>query len=694
MSAGRLLRRGRGPGRPDIQTPGVSRAARLRARGAAALMSVLLCGVGYKAWGLQVEDGARLREQALRQHVHTVAIPAPRGAILDARGRPLAISADAESVWADPRAVVDVAGASARLAKALALDVNLVEARLASRKRFAWIARHVTPERAVAVRALKLPGIEVTHEPRRWYPERSSGGPVLGFAGLDGDGLDGLELQLEDQLRGQQARFAVLRDARGKTMMSDGMTEPTPGATVELTLDRSIQHIADEALAASVSANKATSGVAVVLDVHTGTVLALSSVPTYDPNDPAAAVRAKARNRAVTDVYEIGSVMKVFTVAAALDAGVTRPDEPWDVEGGAWMAPGRKRVTDVHHDQVLTTTGIIKRSSNVGATKIGLRLGRQRLYDALTRFGFGAKTGIDLPGEQGGRVRDGSTWRDVELVTISWGYGLTASPIQIAAAMAAIGNGGVYNPPRVVARVTGADGQVTYQRPIESRPIMKPSTAAAMLPILASVFEPSHPGKRDGGTGAAIQVPGFRAGGKTGTAHKYDPATRRYAPHRYLSSFAGLVPIADPRLAIVVVVDDPSGGDYFGGAVAGPVFGQIASAALRYLGVPGDAPIAGPPSPKSAVAAPAVGAAAPAPTDPSDAADADDGEAGLELEPDTGAAVPAPDFRGLGVARALAAASAAGVVVEITGSGVCTQQSVAPGAATREVVALVFAEPR
>ncbi|MBK9035373.1 MAG: transpeptidase family protein [Myxococcales bacterium] len=679
--------------RASVQTPGVSRAARVRARTAAALMSALLLGVGYKAYGLQVEQGDKFREQALRQHVRNVEIPAPRGIILDTRGRPLAISADAESVWADPRAVVDVAGSAERVAAALALDVNVVEARLASRKRFAWIARHVTPEQAAAVKALKLAGIEVAHEPRRWYPERSSGGPVIGFAGLDGNGLDGLELQLEERLKGEKARFAALRDARGKTMMSEGVSEPTPGATVELTLDRSIQHIADEALAASVSANKAKSGVAVVLDVRTGAVLALASVPTYDPNDPAEAVRAKARNRAVTDVYEIGSVMKVFTVAAALDAGLTRADELWDVEGGAWMAPGGKRVTDVHHDQVLTTGGIIKRSSNVGATKIGLRLGRLRLYEALTRFGFGAKSGIDLPGEQRGRVRDGSTWRDVELVTMSWGYGLTVSPIQIAAAMAAIGNGGVYNPPRIVARVTGADGHLVYERPIERRPIMKPSTAAAMLPILASVFEPSHPGKRDGGTGANIKVPGFRAGGKTGTAHKYDPTTHRYAPHSYLSSFAGLVPIADPRIAVVVVVDDPSGGDYFGGTVAGPVFGQIASASLRYLGVPGDAPIEPPAATKGGKPAP------PAAPELGDGDD-EEAEAGLlDLAPfdesmlDVHApAVTVPDFRGVGVARALALAGERGLAVELHGSGRCVTQSLpvgpAPAGAT---IALEFA---
>jgi cell division protein FtsI (penicillin-binding protein 3) len=674
--------------RSQMQTPGVSRAARVRARSAAALMSALLIGVGYKAWGLQIESGERFREQALRQQVHTVEIPAPRGAIVDARLRPLAISADAESVYVDPRAIVDVANTADSLAQVLELDVNVVEARLAADKRFAWIARHITPAQATAVRKLKLAGVEVTHEPRRWYPERTSGGTVLGFAGLDGNGLDGLELKLDAELTGTKARFSALRDARGKTMLSDGVTEAIPGATVQLTLDRSIQHVSDEALAAAVAEHKAQSGVAVVLDVATGTVLAMSSVPTYDPNDPAAAIKANARNRTVTDVYEIGSVMKVFTVAAALDYGVTRPDELWDVEGGSWMAPGGKRVPDVHHDQVLTTSGIIKRSSNIGATKIGLRLGRLRLCEALRRFGFGSKTAIDLPGEQSGRVRDGATWRDVELVTISWGYGLTVSPIQIAAAMAAIGNRGIYNPPRVVEKITGADGRVAYQRPTAGHPIMKPATAAAMLPMLASVFEPARPGKRDGGTGASIKVPGFKAGGKTGTAHKYDPATHHYAPHRYLSSFAGLVPIDNPRLAIVVVIDDPSGGDYFGGAVAGPVFGQIASASLQYLGVPGDAPIDTPAPTRAHPDRPAAAAtddpAADEPSEPLAELNADESSAGVEV----------PDFRGLGMARALALAGSRRLAVDVHGSGRCVRQSIAPGAGVADAtIELEFDDP-
>lgn len=672
--------------RSSMQTPGVSRAARTRARVAMGLITALLTGLGYKAYGLQVESGARFRAQALRQHVRTVAIPAPRGAILDVRGRPLAISADAESVWADPRAVVDLAGTAAKLAGALAVDVNQIEARLAAGKRFAWIARHIAPEQAAAVRALDLPGVEVTHEPRRWYPERSSGGPIVGFAGVDGKGLDGLELALDKELTGRQATFAALRDARGKTMMADGAADPIPGATVELTIDRSIQHLADTALAEAVTLNKAKAGTAVVIDVRTGGVLAMASVPTYDPNDPAAAIAAAARNRGVTDAFEIGSVMKLFTIGGALDAGVIRPGDSFDVEGGSWAAPG-KIVRDVHHDQVLTVGGIIKRSSNIGSAKIGLRLGRQRLYEALKRYGFGAATKIELPGEQPGRMRDGSRWREVELVTISYGYGLTVTPLQVAAGLAMIGNGGVYHAPRIVERITGADGRVVYTRPAEGVPAMKPATAAALLPMLASTFE----GGKNSGTAASVQVPGFRAGGKTGTAHKLDPVTKRYAPDRYLSSFAGLVPIAAPRLAIVVVIDEPAAGAHYGGKVAGPVFGQIASGALRYLGVPGDAPI-DPPKPGAATAAPASARAASAPVAADDVDDdvVDSAAEEALLDPDA-PMVEVPSFRGLGVARAIELARARGLEVTVRGAGRCVGQRPGPGtAAPGSTVTLEF----
>ena len=692
--------------RPVLATPGVSAAARSRAYVATALVTLLLGGVGYKAWGLQIEHHQKFVDQALRQHVHVIEIPAPRGAIVDARNRPLAVSADAESVFANPQAVVDVVATAERLAQTLRLDQSSLEARLASGKQFTWIARHVSPEQAKAVRKLALTGVEVAGEPRRWYPSRESGGPVIGFANIDGAGIEGIELQMDDLLSGQRARFGAVRDARGKTLMADGLVEATPGATIQLTLDATVQHIADQALAAAVTANKAVGGTAVVLDVATGGVLAIASVPTYDPNDPARAIKAHARNRAVTDSYEIGSIMKVFNISTALDAGVTRPDEVWNVENGRWKIPGHT-VTDVHGASALTTAGIIKRSSNVGAAKIAMRLGRDRLYAGLKRFGFGAATGIELPGEQTGRVRDGSRWRDVELATIGYGYGVTVTPLQVAAAIAAIGNGGIYHEPRLIDRVTAADGTVVYERTLAGRVVVKPTTAEQMRLMLASVFDKGTKGEHDGGTAAGVEVPGFHAGGKTATAHKFDPATHHYALRRYLASFAGLVPIAAPRIAIVVVVDEPDPSSHFGGLVAGPVFGQIASQTLRYLGVPGDAPIEGPKLnkwerlAKQAKAArdardAAKAAVAQAKADAAAAAAAAEAAAAADesaMPDDAEDLIDVPDFRGMSVGRALSMARSHGLAVAIEGSGRCLAQDPPPGPSPTGAIHLTFVDP-
>ncbi|MCB9559359.1 MAG: transpeptidase family protein [Kofleriaceae bacterium] len=675
---------------------GLPRAVKWRAWIATALVTLLLAGVGYRAWGLQVEDAETFRERALRQHVHTVEIPAPRGAILDARGRPLAVTADAESIYVNPGAVVDVVTTADRLASLLDLDPAAMEARLSSRRHFAWIARHVTPAQAAAIRAAKLPGVEITTEPRRWYPGRTSGGPLLGFAGIDGDGLDGLELRFDKLLRGQRARFDALRDARGKTALADGVVDAVPGATVHLTIDRAIQDLTDAALGEAVTSHGAKAGVAVVLDVHTGAVLAMSSWPTYDPNEPADAVAAGARNRAVTDVFEIGSVMKIFTVSAALDAGVTRPDEMWDVENGSYRI-GNHTFRDTHHDPELTTAGIIKRSSNVGAIKIAQRLGRDRFYAALTRFGFGHRTGIELPHEETGTVRDGSRWRDIELATIAFGHGLTVTPLQVASALAALGDGGTWHTPHLVDRVVGADGATVWQPTLESRRIYEPKTAAQMLPILAGVFEHG----KHGGTAGNVVVEGFRAGGKTGTAHKLDPVTKRYAEHTYLASFAGLAPIDDPRIAVVVVIDEPQGKDYFGGKVSAPVFATVVSQTLRYLGVPGD-----PSAPTAEDLDPALAAAkaradaraeARAKADAKARAKADDDDDVAEvvdLPPVSEAVddVDIPDFRGASIARALDLARTSGLVIDVDGSGRAVAQEPAPGRAPAgTVVRVTFA---
>lgn len=680
-------------------TPGVPHSARVRAYLAGIVVTAGLCGVAWRAYALQVDDADHYRELAERQHALNVDIPAPRGDVIDAVGRPLAVSADADSIWANPREIRDVTDTAEKLAKLIGGDAGALEAKLGVDRKFVWIGRQVSREVAAAVRAAKLPGIEVAKEPRRWYPGRTIGGPVIGRADIDSRGLEGIELSMNDVLLGSHGEGQALRDARGRRMFADGLAQPEPGATVRLSLDRSLQAIADNALAASVTLNKAKSGVVVVIEVTTGRVLAMSSYPTYDPNS--SENHNAARNRPVTDVFEAGSVMKVFTVAAAIEEGTVKAETEFDVQGGA-MQVGPKTIRDVHPYKYLTVSEIIKHSSNVGAAKIAMRLGREKLYGYLKQFGFGARTGIELPGEQRGTLRDGSGWRDIELATIAFGYGLTVTPTQVAAALAALGNGGVYHPPRIIDKITDPDGTVLYQPLGETKQMVSAATAESMRKILATVFE----GGKEGGTAAAIIVPGFRCGGKTGTAHKYDQATKKYAEHRYLSSFAGLAPIDKPRLAIVVMIDEPSGGDYFGGLVAGPVFATVASESLRYLGVPGTTIVCPPPvpgvnalldpTPKTCiiptpapkpvpvvVAKPAALVAAPAPAPVVDAPEPAPVVGGIAI----------PDFRGLGVARALDLARETHLPVDVTGSGRVIAQDPAPGSVAAPVrITLTFSD--
>ncbi len=615
-------------------TPGVSHGARVRAYLAGVVVSLGLTGVAWKAWALQISDGDRYRALADHQHEVSVEIPAPRGDVVDAVGRPLAVSADTDSIWANPREIKDVTETAAQLAKLLKMDANVLEAKLGTERHFVWLERHVSAEVARTVREAKLPGIEVAKEPHRWYPGRAIAGPVIGRADIDGNGLDGIELAMNAQLAGSRTETQALRDARGRKMFADGITDGDPGAVVHLSLDRSIEAIAEAAIADAVTANKAKSGVAVVLEVATSRVLALASYPTYDPNTGEGV--AQGRDRAVTDAYEAGSVMKVFSIATALDDGVVEPDTMFDLGGGQLMLKGRKNpIRDVHPDAMLTVAGIIKRSSNVGAAKIALRMGRDKLYAGLKRFGFGQRTHIELPGEQTGMLRDGAKWREVELATIAFGYGLTVTPLQVSAAFAALGNGGMYREPRIVDQVVAHDGRVSSAPPVEPRRVVSEQTAAQMIAILASVFDK---GKLDGGTAKDINVPGFHCGGKTGTANKYDPTTKEYAPDRYLSSFAGLAPIDHPRIVVVVMVDEATGADHYGASVAGPAFAKVASETLRYLGVPGDNVEPAP------VAKPHV-AAVMGPAD--------------ELEA----------FRGLGVARAVELARTRHLAVDLEGSG-------------------------
>jgi cell division protein FtsI (penicillin-binding protein 3) len=640
---------------------------RARILGVAGLLTLLLAAIAYRAYGLQIREADHYRLLAQRQHIATVEVPAPRGVVYDATGAELAVSADIDSVYANPREIDDLIGTAEKLGELCGLDAAELEARLASPRQFVWIERHVSAGEAAAVKAARLPGVYLTPEPRRFYPGRRLAGPVIGFAGIDGRGLDGIELTMDGELAGKRISAAAVRDASGDLMLPDVGARPRPGASVTLTLHRYLQMAAERALDRSMTLEKAHAGVVVVLDVKTGDVLALASWPSYDPNRPGGAREQGARNRAVTDVYEIGSIMKVFTIAAALDSGAVTPDTWFDIEGGR-LAVGRKIIRDTYHDQRLSVGGILKRSSNVGAVKIARRLGREKLHEALLRFGFGQKTGIELPGEETGLVRSPARWGEIGLATHAFGYGMSVTPLQVAAAFAAVANGGVYHPPRLVREVRGDSGKLLHSRQAESRRILSEKTARDLVPMMASVFERG----KEGGTAQSLTLDGFRAGGKTGTAHKIDPATGRYGDKLYLSSFAGFAPVEDPRVAVLVLIDEPHGENHYGGKVAGPVWVEVMTATLRYLGVPTEKGTEAPAGDRPADKEPAAGAQA-----------VDEGAPVADDEVLQSGPGGMPDFTGLGVAEALELAGQHGIRVEVEGSGRAIRQFPPPGAPSK-----------
>lgn len=584
--ASRRKRSSRPLRRVTSYTPGgivITKWIRVRFYVVGAFISLCFLSVGYRAYGLQVEEESHFRDLAQRQHVRKVEVPAPRGNIYDRNGDELAVNAAVDSVFANPRAIVDVASASEKLSTALGVDIREIESRLASNRYFVWLRRHVTPAQAAAVVALDLPGVSLTSEPRRFYPGKGLAGHVLGFAGIDGKGLDGLELTMNEVLTGRHVEMATLRDASGKLMVDDPKALPHAGAAVTLTLDRTIQFAAERAIREAVAINHAKSAVAVVIDVSNGNVLALASYPEFDPNDPSGSRKKEARNRALTDTYEIGSVMKIFTVATALELGVIRPSTVIDTEKGRYRM-GRKVFRDSFHDEELDIGGVVKRSSNVGAVKIGQRVGATALRAGFQQFGFGRKTDIELPGEQPGALHPAKRWGELGLATHSFGYGMTSTPLQITAAMAAIGNKGKYFEPRVIEEIVDENGVSLFRRKAKGHQVLSEKTSSQLLPMLESVFE----GGKQHGTARRLFVPGYRVGGKTGTAHKLDPETRKYAEDLYLSSFSGLAPIDNPRIAVTVLIDEPHGEVHYGGEVAGPAWTRIIAETLPVLGIPAD----------------------------------------------------------------------------------------------------------
>jgi len=553
------------------------------------LLGVLLAGsagaVLARAWQVQVERAPDLARMAERQYLTARRLAPKRGTIYDRHGAELAVSVDVKSVFADPRSLARQEGSPAAVARVLGAVLDVDGGRLAERLRdtdraFVWVARHVTPRRAEAVRRAKLPGVGLVEESRRFYPNRALAAHVLGFANVDGVGIEGLELSLDERLRGSGAAASAIKDALDRVVFSEQLLEGQDalGHDVILSIDKPLQRVTERELALGVGTFEAKAGSVVVLDPSTGEILAMANVPTYNPNDPGARPPAARRNRAVTDRFEPGSTVKPFTIAGALARGTIRPRQRID------CGQGELQIADVFiHDTGrygrLTPAEILAVSSNIGTAKIGRTLGRAGLFRTLRRFGFGEATGLPLPGETRGILRHHRHWYEMDAATIAFGQGMSVTAVQLALAAGALANGGRLMKPILVKRLVDGRGQVVDEAlPTVRRRVVPEDTARLVGQMMTAVTGP-------GGTGQDAAIEGYLVAGKTGTAQKADREGKGYARDRWVSSFVGFAPAEAPRVVIAVVVDEPviaSGG----GAVAGPIFRRITHAALRQLGVP------------------------------------------------------------------------------------------------------------
>ena len=544
-----------------------------RRRIVAACVVALAAGLIWRVVDLQLNHNAFLIEEGDARHLRIEKIPAHRGMLLDRNGEPLAVSTPLASVWVDPQKLESSRAKWPELELALALHPGSIEQVMEERseREFVYLRRHVDPSVAEAVTALDMEGVHLKPEYRRYYPMGAAASHVLGFTGIDDIGREGLELAFDDVLSGENGARRVVKDRLGRIVENLERIRPArPGRDVMLSIDRRIQSLAWRALAQGVRTHRARAGSAVVLDIRTGEVLAVANLPSFNPNDRGDRAIWRFRNRAVTDLLEPGSTIKPFTVAAALQAGIVAPDTVIDTRPG-FLRVGRHAVWDVRNFGVIDVRRVIKKSSNVGAGKLALALRPADLWQAFHDVGLGTSTGSGFPGEEDGTLTDFVGWGELHRVTLSFGYGLAATPLQIARAYAAIGNSGV---------LTGVSFVKSDGVPSTSRAMPVP-VAAQVLQMLEQVVEP-------GGTGRRARVAGYRVGGKTGTTRKSEAGG--YSEDRYHSAFAGLAPMSDPRLSVVVVIDEPGGDEYYGGAVAAPVFSDIVDGSLRVLGIAPDDP--------------------------------------------------------------------------------------------------------
>jgi cell division protein FtsI (penicillin-binding protein 3) len=544
-----------------------------------AIFVLVFAGTLTRAVWLQGVQASSLGKMAERQHHESIVIPAGRGTIYDAAGVPLAIGETTTTVYADPRQLTEPRAIAVAAQKFLGADANSLYPQLLNRKSsFLYIKRFADPTAADAFLKKGFVGVNSYPEEKRAYPQLSVASQVIGFAGTDNKGLGGLEIQYNRNLTGKTGKQTIVRDPFGRAINVVSMTPEQQGHDLFTTIDNTIQANAAAVLRRTIARWHAKSATAVVMDPRTGAVLAMAQAPGYDANKASSVPFALQRNRAVTDTYEPGSVFKLVTIAGALSTGIVRPETTFRLDYSIRVADRVIHDAERRGTETLSVAKILSRSSNVGVVTIAERLGRTALMDWVAKFGFGAQTGIDFPGESQGQVLPLDKWSGSTIGNVPIGQGIAVTPVQMAAAYAAIANGGTWVQPHLVDKV-GRRGVHDLKR----RRIVSPAVDAVLKQMLTNVVD------EHGATGNAAHIPGYTVGGKTGTAQK--PGPHGYTTGQYVASFVGFVPVAKPRLVVLVTVDDPRGA-IFGGVVAAPAFAEIAKFDLQYLNVPPDAPVA------------------------------------------------------------------------------------------------------
>ncbi|MCC3750537.1 MAG: penicillin-binding protein 2 [Halorhodospira halophila] len=551
---------------PPLQGP-----PRWRLYSVVVVLALAAGAVILRALDLQVINSEFLRDEADARHLRTVSMPAHRGVITDRNGEPLAISSPVESAWADPAELLEDRGAVAAVAQTLERAPAELRDFLQARegRQFVYLRRHLSPRVAARIQELDAPGVQLQQEFRRFYPAGEVAAQLVGFTDIDGRGLGGVERAFNDALSGRSGAKRVVRDPFGRTIEDvELLREPRPGEDIRLSLDRRIQYVAYRELKRAVHGHDAEGGAAVVLDATTGEVLAMVSQPSFNPHRRSGVEAEQRRNRAVSWAQEPGSVIKPFTIAAALSSGAVRSGQEFDTAPGT-MRVGRHTVRDFLDYGELDIAGVLQKSSNVGTVKMALETEPRALWSTLEDVGFGERTRSGLRDEVAGHFLPAPPRGDVQRATLSYGYGVTATPVQLARAYAAVARDGVMRPVSIRA----------LDDPPQGRQVLDPDLAAELRAMLEAVVEP-------GGTGTRAAISGYRVAGKTGTVLKSGPSG--YAEEDYLASFVGFAPASDPRLVMAVTIDQPRGDLYYGGQVAAPVFSRVMGSALRMLNVPPD----------------------------------------------------------------------------------------------------------